>query len=130
VAFPTLPLLPLVPARVDADRWLHAYDGQSFARRVQRSGRVMVADVPYHVPVALVGQQVAVRVDAQAGQFVVEANGRAVHHLAIHGIGVGWLPFATFVEQLCAATRTQKRAAFAAGTVQRRWRSHLLQRNE
>ena len=53
-----------------------------------------------------VGQQIALRVDAAAGQFVVEADGREVQRLAIKGIGVGTLPFASFLKQLCAEART------------------------
>jgi hypothetical protein len=106
VAFLTLPTLPPVPAFVDADRWLHAYDGHSFVRKVRREGHVTVADVSYYVKVALAGQHIALRVDAFAGQFVVEANGREVQRLAIKGLGVGLLPFATFVDRLCAEART------------------------
>ncbi len=104
VAFPVLPALPPAPAQVNADRWVQAYDGHTFARRVQRGGQVMVADVPYYVQAGLTGQQVALRVDADAGQFVVEADGRAVQRLAIKGLGVGTLSFARFVEHLCAQT--------------------------
>jgi len=106
VAFPTLPALPPVPAVVDADRWLQRYDGHSFARKVKANGHVMVADAPYYVKVALRKQHVALRVDAAAGQFVVEVDGRAVQRLAIKGLGRGTLPFTTFVEQLCAEART------------------------
>ena len=94
---------------VDADRWLHTYDGHSFVRKVKANGQVLVADMPYYVHVALAKQAVAVRVDADAGQFVVEADGRAVQRLAIKGLGRGTLPFATFVEQLCSDSRTMKR---------------------
>lgn len=56
--------------------------------------------------VALAGQHIALRVDAHAGQFVVEADGREVQRLVIKGIGAGTLPFATFMERLCAEART------------------------
>ena len=45
------------------------------------------------------------------GQFVVEADGQEVQRLAIKGIGLGSLPFVTFVERLCAEARTVKRMA-------------------
>jgi hypothetical protein len=106
VAFPTLPALPAVPAVVDADRWLYAYDGQSFVRKVKANGRVVVADASYYVKAALAKQHVALRVDAEVGQFVVEADGREVQRLAIKGLGVGMLPFATFVERLCSEAHT------------------------
>jgi transposase InsO family protein len=65
-AFPTLPALPSVPAVVDADRWLQAYDGQRFARNVKANGRVVVADTSYYVKTARAKQAVALRVDAAA----------------------------------------------------------------
>ncbi len=37
---------------------------------------------------------------------MVEADGREVQRLAIKNIGVGTLPFATFVDRLCAEART------------------------
>ncbi len=105
-AFPRLPTLPTVPARVDADRWLQHYDGHSFVRKVQTDGHVVVADRRYYLKVALAKHAVALRVDAAHGQFVVEADGREVQRLAIKGLGVGTLPFATFVERLGAEART------------------------
>jgi len=119
VAFPTLPLLPKVPAIVDADRWLHTYDGHSFVRRVQRGGQVMVADVPYYIKATLAKQQVAFRVDAATGQFVVEADGRAVQRVAIKGLGLGTLPFDTFVERLCGAAQTVRRTLLPTRTYRR-----------
>jgi hypothetical protein len=108
VAFPTLPTLPSVPTTVDADRWLDAYDGHSFVRKVKATGQVMVADTPYYVKVALAKQQVALRVNADLGQFIVEADGQEVQRLAIKGIGQGRLPFETFVDHLCMEARTQR----------------------
>jgi transposase len=111
VAFPHLPTLPPVPARVDADRWLEIYDGHSFVRKVMASGQVMVADTPYYVKAALAKRLVALRVDATTGQFVVEADGREVQRLAIKGIGRGTVPFATFVERVCTEARTLRPAS-------------------
>ena len=109
MAFPALPPLPPVPTLVDADRWLEVYDGHTFVRKVKANGHVLVADAPYYVKVALAKQRVALRVDARAGQFVVEADGREAQRLAIKGIGLGSLPFATFVERLCSDSRTLHR---------------------
>jgi hypothetical protein len=113
VAFPTLPALPAVPAIVDADRWLHTYDGHSFVRKVRPGGSVTVADVPYYLKAHVVRQHVALRVDATLGQFVVEANGQEVQRLAIKGVGRGTVPFTTFVEHLCAEARTLRSVAYA-----------------
>jgi len=49
---------------------------------------------------------------AAAGQFVVETDGREVRRLAIKGIGLGRLPFAIFLERLCAEARTARSAAY------------------
>jgi hypothetical protein len=111
VAFSILPTLPSLPTMVDADRWLDAYDGHSFVRRVQQGGSVTIANVPYSTKAALVGRQVALRVDAAAGQFVVEAAGQVVQRLAINGLERVMLPFATFVDRLCADMRVVKRIA-------------------
>ncbi len=108
MAFPHLPTLPPVPGLVDADRWLQAYDGHCFVRHVKANGHVVVADVPYYVKAALRKQQVALRVDADVSQFVVEADGREVQRLPIKGLGQGTLPFATFVDRLCAEARTTR----------------------
>jgi hypothetical protein len=119
VAYPRLPTLPAVPRLVDGDRWLHAYDGHSFVRRVQRGGQVMVADVPYFVKAALAGQHVSLRVDAETGRFVVEVDGRVVQHIAIKGIDVGRVSFATFVEHVCAQARTLRTATSGSTTYRR-----------
>jgi hypothetical protein len=113
VAFPTLPTLPQVPTTVDADRWLQAYDGHTFTRKVAVKGHVVVDDVPYYLPVALLRQHVALRVDAALGQFIVEADGRDVRRIAIKGVGVGQLPFWAFVELGSAEARTRRSAAYA-----------------
>ncbi len=67
---------------------------------------IVVADRRYYLKVALAKHAVALRVDAAHGQFVVEADGREVQRLAIKGLGVGTLPFATFVERLGVEART------------------------
>ena len=120
VAFPTLPTLLPVPALVDADRWLQHYDGHSFVRKVRQGGSVTVADVPYYIKASLVGQRVALRVDAQASEFVVDVDGRAVQRLAMQGLGRGVVPFATFVEHVCADSRAPVRRALTLGRARQR----------
>jgi hypothetical protein len=73
----------------------------------------MVADTSYYVKVTLAKQHVALRVDAELGQFVVEADGQEVQRLAIKGIGIGRLPFTKFVELGCAEARTLRSIAYA-----------------
>jgi hypothetical protein len=112
VAYPTLPSLPTVPALVDADRWLPAYHGHSFVRKVKANGRVVVADTSDYVKAALAKQHVALRVDADLGQVVVEVDGREMQHLAIKGLGQGTLEIATFVDRLGTEARTIRSAAW------------------
>jgi hypothetical protein len=100
-----------VPAFVDADRWLYAYDGHTFVRHVKANGHVLVADTPYYVKAARAKQLVALRVDAEVGQLVVEADGQEIQRLAIKGLGVGRVPVATLVDRLCADIGMVKRAA-------------------
>jgi hypothetical protein len=119
VAFPTLPTLPPVSTLVDTDRWVQCYDGQRFVRKVKTNGHVLVADARYYVKAALARQHVALRVDAAMREFVVEANGQELQRLAIKGLGHGTLPFATFVDRLCADTRGGPRS-FSTAVVQRR----------
>ena len=70
---------------------------------------------------ALRKQYVGLRVDATTGHFVVEADGRAVQRLEIKGIGQGVLPFATFVERLCATTRTTPRLRTVTSALHAPW---------
>lgn len=71
-----------------------------------------VANRPYYVKMGLAKQFVGLRVDAARGQFVVEADGCAVQRLAITGLGIGRLPFASFVKLGCAEARTLRSAAY------------------
>jgi len=66
----------------------------------------------YYVKTTLAGQHIALRVDAAMRQFVVEVDGRAVQRLAMKGLGVGLVPFATFVDRLCGEARTIRSAAY------------------
>jgi hypothetical protein len=68
----------------------------------------------------LAGQQIALRVHAEAGQFMVDANGQEIQRLAIKGIGLGSLPFATFVERLCADARAARTRTPARGMLHQR----------
>jgi len=48
-AFPTLPVLPHMPTHVDPDTWLLSYHNHLFRRRVMRSGRIQIDNVPYYI---------------------------------------------------------------------------------
>jgi len=65
VAFPLLPALPPLPERVDPDRWLLAYHGEMLHRKVGSDGCVDVDDRSYYLSQSLVGQMVALHINAQ-----------------------------------------------------------------
>ncbi|HEY7094719.1 MAG TPA: integrase core domain-containing protein [Ktedonobacterales bacterium] len=71
VAFPQLPLRPRLPARVDPDRWLQAYHGRCFARRVKTNGEVVLDEQPYYVGRRFAGQEVVAQLEAPSQQVLV-----------------------------------------------------------
>jgi transposase InsO family protein len=71
VAFPTLPQLPALPQTVDPDAWLTAIDGQMFVRKVGHDGCVTVDLAPYYISQQVVGQYMALQVQAAERIFVV-----------------------------------------------------------
>jgi hypothetical protein len=107
-AFPTLPARPPLPPLVDPDRWLETYDGRRCVRKVQRDCRVMVDDIAYDVPRALVGKYITLRRDAAAREVVVEAEAHEVKRLAIKGLGTGPLPLEAYLLHMCQEARTER----------------------
>jgi hypothetical protein len=105
-AFPVLPLRPPAPLRVDPDRSLSALHGTCYVRKVQHSTSVTVGAGRYYLTRALRGQQVTLQIDATDRTLVVTHDGQEVKRVAIAGTGRGRVPFAQFVELLCAEART------------------------
>ncbi len=106
VAFPSLPARPPVPLTVDPDRSLSALHGKCSVRNVQQDTRVTVGAGRYYLTQARRGQQVIVQIDAPDRTLVVTHTGQEVKRVAIVGRGRGRVPFAQFVELLCAEART------------------------
>ncbi len=106
VAFPVLPSRPPVPLTVDPDRWIAALHGQRYVRKVQPDSSVTVGAGRYYITQALKGQHVTLQIDATDRTLVVEHNEREVKRVPIQGTGRGRIPFAQFVELLCAEART------------------------
>ena len=69
VAYPQLPQRPRLPAQVDdPDRWVEAYDGRCFARRVQRDGGVLLDDRAYYIGQRYAGGEVVAQLEAATRQ--------------------------------------------------------------
>ncbi len=110
VAFPALPARPSVPLLVDPDAWLLPIDGRAYVRRVKDDGCVMVGEALYYAGRDLGGQEVALRVDVPAREFVVVHGGIERRRVPIKGLQQCVLPFDSFVEQLAAQARTDRHA--------------------
>jgi len=106
VAFPVLPARPAVPLTVDPDRSLSTLHGTCYARKVQQDTSVTVGTGRYYVTQALRGQQVTLQIDAADRTLVITHDGKEVKRVPIQGMGRGRVPFAQFVELLCAEART------------------------
>jgi hypothetical protein len=109
-AFPSLPVLPPVPERVDPDRWVQAIDGQRYVRKVKQDGTVLVADQRYYVQRALAGQYVVLQVDATARALVAAHRQRVIRRVPLKGLHGEPLAFAEFLELMQQAARSDWRA--------------------
>jgi hypothetical protein len=110
VAFPTLPARPSVPLLVDPDAWVQRIDGRAYVRRVKDDGCVIVGEAIYYAGRDLGGQEVALRVDAAAREFVVVHGGSERRRVPIKGLLQRILPFDAFVDHLTAQARTERHA--------------------
>lgn len=110
VAFPSLPILPALPLRVDPDRWLRAVHGRRFVRKVRRDGSVLVAEASYYIKQALAGQHVVVQVNADARLLVVSHRHDVVKWLPIKGLRGESLAFDDYLAQIRREARSDWRA--------------------
>jgi hypothetical protein len=85
-AFPVLPTLPALPAKVDPDRWVDSLQGQAFARRIGADGSVTVDHDLYYLKQALAGQQVVLFVNAPERAFDVCLGPTFLKRLPIKGL--------------------------------------------
>jgi hypothetical protein len=108
VAFPSIAPRPPVPALVNPDAWLRVFDGRGYLRRVKRDGTIQVDRHAYYISMRLTRQQVLVRIDAPAREFVVEHAGSVVKRVAIRGVGDGALmPFEAYVTRMQVEARSE-----------------------
>jgi hypothetical protein len=86
VAFPTLPVLPPLPERVDPAAWLASLDQKMYLRHVGRDGCVDVDLSTYYLGPQLAGRTIVLQVRAQEHQFAVWHQNQIVKLLAIKGL--------------------------------------------
>jgi hypothetical protein len=86
VAFPTLPILPALPERVDPDAWLASLDQKVYLRHVGRDGCVDVDLATYYLGPQMAGWTVLLQVEAQSRQFAVWHQDQIVKLLPIKGL--------------------------------------------
>ncbi len=86
VAFPTLPTLPDLPARVDPDGWLSTFDQQMYLRHVGHDGCVDVDLQTYYISSQLAKRTVLLQVDAAGKRFVVWHGDQMIKTLPIKGL--------------------------------------------
>lgn len=142
VAFPTLPILPALPERVDPDSWLASLDQKMDLRHVGRDGCLDRDLATYYVGPQLAGQSVLVQVRAQSHPFAVWSQDQIVKLLpsprtgrsaddsgrlfAAHearGVGRPAAFFDTFVQESSTAVSVGRRSLISSCI--RRF-SHLL----
>ncbi|KPL80017.1 integrase core domain-containing protein [Herpetosiphon geysericola] len=108
VAYPDRPVLPAVPAMVDADGWLRARDGWTVVRRVNRHGAIKIDTQHYHIGTRSAGQEVAVTLEATTAELVVRSGETVIKRLRIKGLLGGMMPFEQLVNQLCEQCRQER----------------------
>lgn len=134
VAHPHPPVRRPLPDQVDPDAWLHAIDGLRYRRKVQANTSISIDTHRYYTKVALIGQEVTVRVEAQTKPLVIEHNGKDVKTVPIKGLAHGGtVPVAEMLTiRVAEAEREaqqvrQRRAKTTKTTGTRRWMDHVRQ---
>ncbi len=85
-AFPTLPTLRKLPARVQPNTWLTAEQGRVYRRRINASGAIQVDKHSYYIGEALAGVSVLVHLDAPTATFHITRDGHLLKRLPMKGI--------------------------------------------
>lgn len=86
VAFPILPTLPALPARVNPDGWLTSLNRKMYLRHVGRDGCVDLDLATYYIGPQLAGRTVLLQVFAEKRQFAVWHQDQVVKRLPIKGL--------------------------------------------
>lgn len=99
-AFPTLAPLPALPTTVDPDAWLNALDGLHLERKVDHNGMVTVDLKRYYVSSKLVGQRVALDLDAKSHCMHVLLEQKPIKNLALRGLVGNSLSYEQFLAHM------------------------------
>jgi hypothetical protein len=86
VAFPSLPTLPDLPARVDPDGWLSTLDQQMYLRHVGHDGCVDVDLQTYSISSPMAKRTVLLQVDAAGKRCVVWHEDQMITTLPSKGL--------------------------------------------
>jgi len=104
-AFPNLPALPHLPARVRPDAWLQVEDKRVYRRRVTANGTIQVDRHSYYVGQAWAGTRVLVHLDAQHALFRITHNDETVKQCDIKGLPPSEMNLFDYAEVLKAEAR-------------------------
>jgi transposase InsO family protein len=134
VAHPHPPVRRPLPDLADPDAWVQAIDGLRYRRKVQANTSISIDNHRYYTKVALIGQEVTVRVDAQEKALVIEHDGKEVKTVPIKGLAnVGTVPVAEMLKiRVAEAEREaqqvrQRRAKTTKTTRSRQWFDRVSQ---
>ncbi|GAB4212770.1 MAG: IS481-like element ISRm20 family transposase [Roseiflexaceae bacterium] len=108
VAFPELPALPVLPARVDPDRWVQHLHGTRLVRKVKANGTIQVDNRLYYVDQTWAGRYLTLRIDGPSRTLQVEYQERPTGKaLSIKGLVGEELPLEEYLALIGREARTQ-----------------------
>ena len=109
VVFPVLPQRPCLPALVDPDAWLTAFDGHAYQRKVKTDGRVVVDDHAYYVKSALARQVVTLVVNATERVFDVFLGQDRIKQLPVWGLLGKQMRLDAYIDLMGEQARSEER---------------------
>lgn len=107
--FPTLASLPSLPENVDPDSWLLPLDGLHLVRKVDRHGMISIDLKRYYISSKLVGQHVALQLDAKDHRMQVVHEQQWIKSLPLRGMVGQTLSFEQFLTHMLHQARAQAR---------------------
>ncbi len=96
-----MPVLPAIPAMVDADGWLHQIDGWTYVRRANARGEISLDGVIYGVGSAYAKQELAVQVDAPQRELVFRYREQVIKRAQLKRLLGGMMSFDHMITALC-----------------------------